>query len=61
MDISQKIEELEKEKAKFEQIKAEAHECIKDCNSKIGKLKTIAKHAEELFGEPEEIKQPSLT
>ena len=49
MDITKKIEELEQQKAAFEKMKAEAHEGIKACNTKIGKLKTIAKHAGELF------------
>ena len=54
MDITKKISELEAEKAQFEKTKAEAHEEIKKRNTQIQKLRTIAKHAEELFAEPTE-------
>jgi prefoldin subunit 5 len=53
MNITQKIADLEKQKEAFEKTKAEAHEAIKEITAKIGKLKTIAKHAQELFEEKE--------
>lgn len=57
MDIGKTIAELEKQKALFEKMKAEAHEGIKSCNTKIGKLKTIARHASELFEEKETVEE----
>jgi DNA-binding transcriptional regulator GbsR (MarR family) len=51
MNITERIQALSKEYSEQEKIKEDAHERMKEIKSKIGKLQTIAKHAEELFTE----------
>ena len=59
MNITERLDALTKEYAEQEKTKEAAHEKMKDIKSKIGKLQTIAKHAEELFAEPTEEVSPS--
>lgn len=53
MNITERLLALSKEYAEQEHIKETAHTRMKEIKSKIGKLQTIAKHAEELFTETE--------
>jgi hypothetical protein len=52
MNITEKILELSAEYDKMLDIKNHAHARMKELKSQIGKLQTIAKHAQELFAEP---------
>jgi hypothetical protein len=51
MDLNQKLNELQIELYKLNNEKIKIHERMKELKSQIGKLQTIAKHAQELFAE----------
>lgn len=55
MDLTKRKEELESEKKKLEQIKADAHKGIIAINVKLRKLEAVARDAEELFQEKAEL------
>jgi FtsZ-binding cell division protein ZapB len=52
MNITEKLNELKEEYSKMEKVKDDAHARMKELRTQIGKLQTIAKHAQELFAEP---------
>ncbi len=54
MDIPKKIAELKNELDELTAKQFETHARIKELKSQIGKLQTIAKHAQELFAEPKD-------
>lgn len=53
MNITDKIDQLNKEYAEQEKIKEAAHARMKEIKAKVGKLMTIAKHAEDVLAEQE--------
>lgn len=56
MNITEKLTQLNKEYEEQRVIRETAHAKMKEIKAKVGKLQTIAKHAEELFVEKEEEK-----
>lgn len=56
MNITERISALSKEYAELEKVKQDAHDRMKVIKSTMGKLQTIAKHAEDLFAE-EQVKE----
>lgn len=62
MNITAKIQELENELREQYRIKWDAHNRIKEINTQTKKLKTLAKHAEEVLeSKVEENGQGELT
>lgn len=51
MDITQRINELTKERDDLQIVKDKAHDRIKEISRTIGKLQTVLKDAEEILGE----------
>lgn len=51
MDITQRINELTKERDELQVVKDNAHTKIKEINRTIGKLMTLLKGAEDILGE----------
>lgn len=50
-EITERKEQLIKQREDLEKTKQEAHEAIIAINAKLRKLKTVSKHAEEIFQE----------
>jgi len=55
MDISKQIEDLQKEHEELAETKKTIHKRMVGLRTRIGKLKTIAKHAQEVLGTSVEI------